>query len=129
VGKERWDMRQHVRIVGILHIALGALWILAAIIVFAVLMAVAFLPEDVEGQQVLVAVGIGVPLFMLVLSLPQLIGGIFLLRYRPWARYLVMIVGALGLLSIPIGTVVGVYTLWVLMQEETAWLFPGGSSH
>jgi hypothetical protein len=121
-------MRQHVTVVGILHIALGALWIMAAIIVFTVLVLVAFLPEDVEGQVALMAVGIGVPLFLLVLSVPQLIGGIFLLRYRPWARYVVMIVGALGLLSIPIGTAVGLYTLWALMQEETAQLFVEGSS-
>jgi hypothetical protein len=34
-----------------------------------------------------------------------------------------MVVAALGCLNIPIGTLKGVYTLWVLLQDETIKLF------
>jgi hypothetical protein len=52
-----------------------------------------------------------------------LVGGIGLLAYRNWARYLIIIVAALGCLNIPIGTLKGVYSLWVLLQDETIQLF------
>ena len=34
-----------------------------------------------------------------------------------------MIVSAIGCLNIPIGTLAGVYSLWVLLQDETIKLF------
>jgi len=38
-----------------------------------------------------------------------------------------MIIAVLDLFLIPIGTLIGVYTLWVLMNDETAKLFAQGS--
>jgi hypothetical protein len=52
-----------------------------------------------------------------------LVGGIGLLSYMSWARYLVIVVAALGCLNIPIGTLKGVYSLWVLLQDDTVKLF------
>jgi len=60
------------------------------------------------------------------LSTLGLVGGIGLLSFQPWARYLVMIVAAIGCLNIPIGTLKGVYSLWVLLQDETLILFNQG---
>jgi hypothetical protein len=57
------------------------------------------------------------------LSTLGLIGGIGLLSFQSWARYLVIVVAALGCLNIPIGTLKGVYSLWVLLQEDTIKLF------
>ncbi len=34
-----------------------------------------------------------------------------------------MIVGGLGLMDIPLGTALGAYTFWVLMQDDTVELF------
>jgi len=122
------EMKQHVTIVGILHIALGAFGILAGIGVALILFLVVPVAEDVEGQVVLTILGIGIPLLLLLLNGPRIIGGIWLLKHRSWARYVVMIFSALSLLNIPIGTAVGIYSLWVLAQEETAQLFGRGSA-
>lgn len=43
-----------------------------------------------------------------------LITGYSLLTRRPWGRILAIIVGILALLKFPIGTALGIYTLWVL---------------
>jgi hypothetical protein len=72
---------------------------------------------------ILSIVGGSVALFVLALSVPGIVGGIGILKYKPWSRYLVMVLAALGLINIPIGTIVGVYTLWVLVQDETTKLF------
>ena len=66
---------------------------------------------------------VSVPLLIGFLSTLGLVGGIGLLSYQPWARFIVMIVAAVGCLNIPIGTLKGVYSLWVLLQDETVKLF------
>jgi hypothetical protein len=34
-----------------------------------------------------------------------------------------IVLSALGLMSIPVGTALGIYGLWVLLNEETARMF------
>ena len=60
---------------------------------------------------------------VVVLSLPGIIAGIGLLKLQPWARILAIVISALDLLNVPIGTALGVYGLWVLLQAETERLF------
>jgi hypothetical protein len=57
-----------------------------------------------------------------------LITGYGLLNYRPWARVIGIILSAISLINIPIGTVVGAYGLWVLLNKETERLFNTGQS-
>jgi hypothetical protein len=66
---------------------------------------------------------VSVPLLIGFLATLGLVGGIGLLSFQSWARYIVMIVSAIGCLNIPIGTLAGVYSLWVLLQDETIQLF------
>jgi hypothetical protein len=42
-------------------------------------------------------------------------------------RYLALILAVFDLFNIPIGTAVGAYSIWVLVQDETAQLFAAGS--
>jgi hypothetical protein len=52
-------------------------------------------------------------------GLPWLIGGIGVLKGREWGRITLVALSFVVLLAIPIGTVLGWYTLWVLMNPET----------
>ena len=58
-------------------------------------------------------------LIILLISLPQLICGYGLLTKKSWSRIFGIILSCLSLLSIPIGTVIGIYGLWVLFKDET----------
>lgn len=118
---------KHITILGVLHIANSALGIIAAIIVFTVVTGAGILSGDADAITITAIVGSSIALFLLVLSLPGIIGGIGLLQHRPWARILLLVVGFLNLLNIPIGTVLGVYTIWVLLKENTGPLFNGGN--
>jgi hypothetical protein len=51
-----------------------------------------------------------------------------LLTYRPWARSVNIVLSIFDLLLIPIGTVIGGYSLWVLSRQETIELFERGPS-
>ena len=117
-------MKKHVTIVGALQIGFSTLWLIAAIVLFIVFnFARGFVNNDEVATKVLAFLGIALPVLIGVISVIGLIGGIALLSYRGWARILVIIVSALGCLNIPIGTLVGVYTIWVLMQDDTVKLF------
>jgi hypothetical protein len=61
--------------------------------------------------------------FILMLSLPGVIAGIGLLKYRPWARILTIVLSVLNLMNIPFGTILGVYGLYVMLSAEGARLF------
>lgn len=43
-----------------------------------------------------------------------------LFEKQPWARTLGIVLGLLALIRIPFGTALGVYTLWVLLPENSA---------
>ena len=116
-------MKDHVRILGILHIVIGALTVLIAIIMFAVLLGAGIVSGDEEALGILMVVGTAFLFLMFLVAIPGIIGGIGLLNYRPWARILILIVGIIKLLDFPVGTALGVYTLWVLLNEKTVELF------
>ena len=127
-------MESHVKILGLLHVLLGSLGILGAVILVVVFESLAGVPGVVEHHN---DVGVGaftVPLFggliggalgtiVLVLSLPGLIGGIGLLMRASWSRVFMIVISALDLLHIPAGTLLGIYGLWVLTRPETPAVF------
>jgi hypothetical protein len=117
-------MKKHVTIVGAIHIGFGALGIIVAFVVF---FALNFARGFVEGEEVpnmvLKFLSISLPLLIGTLSMIGLVGGIGLLSFKPWSRYLVIVIAALGCLNIPIGTLKGVYSIWVLLQDDSIKLF------
>ena len=42
-----------------------------------------------------------------------------LLQHEDWARVVALVFGFLALLSVPIGTALGIYTLWVLLPSQS----------
>ena len=121
---EEERMKKHVTVVGVIHIAFGVLGLIGALSVFfALSFAKGFVGHDEVPTMVLTFLAISLPLLIGFMSTLGLIGGIGLMAYKVWARYLVIIVAALGCLNIPIGTLKGVYSLWVLLQDETVRLF------
>jgi hypothetical protein len=120
-------MRKHVTVVGAIHIGFGFIGLILAMgAFFALNFAKGVVGNDEVPSMVLGFLSVSVPLLIGFLSTLGLVGGIGLLSFQGWARYLVMIVAAVGCLNIPIGTLKGVYSLWVLLQDETIKLFDRG---
>ena len=116
-------MKQHVTVVGAINIGCGALGLLLACLTLVILIWVGRIADDADAARILDFIAVVTFIFLSVLSVPGIIGGIGLLQGREWARILVLILSVLNLFNIPIGTAVGVYSIWVLMQPETAELF------
>ena len=108
---------------GILYIIFSIIGILAAIITFTAVVGGGILSGDEEAMAVTSIVVTAIAFFLTITALPGLIGGFGLLKHKQWARILIIIIGCLNLINIPIGTCLGVYTLWALLNKETESLF------
>lgn len=117
-------MKKHVSLVAALQIGFGTMGIIGAMVIFFVFsFAGSFVTDVDEAAMILKFIGTSLPAIIVLTSLLGLIGGIGLLSYQKWARVIVMVIAAIGCLAFPLGTVVGIYSLWVLMQDETIKLF------
>jgi len=123
-------MTDHVRILGILHVVYGMFGILAGIIVMLIFGGLAGLVSmtDRSGDAliavpVLGSIGAFVFILLLVLSLPGIVAGFGLLQLQSWARILTIVLSALELMSVPLGTALGIYGLWVLLSPGSEQLF------
>jgi hypothetical protein len=113
---------------------LGALAGVAVLIVFGGLAGLAGVSagpwsNDNSGAvaaPILAVIGICIAVFVLLLALPCIIGGWGLLKFKPWSRVLMIVVSVFHLFHIPIGTALGVYGLWVLLNDETRRLLESG---
>jgi len=118
-------MEVHKRILAILYIISGSFQILAMIILSSVIsIMIPFIMDEAgpEAQWVFVwivpfirfiAVGI-----IILFSIPSIIGGIGLLNHKKWALTLLLILGCFKLFSFPIGTAIGIYTIWVYSENH-----------
>jgi len=121
-------MAQHVKILGILHIVLGALGICGAIIVLLVFGGISALVSgsdhgDVPAGPVMGLIGGAIFVVIMIISLPALVIGIGLTQFRPWARGAGIVLSAFDLLGVPFHTILGIYGLWVLLNRETEQMF------
>lgn len=120
-------MQKHVTVVGAVHIGYAAWGVLWAVIIFIVLALIGPITGDETAKAILTTVACIIPGVLLAVAIPGIVGGIGVLRLRPWARYMVLVISVLALFSVPIGTAIGVYSIWALIQDETAELFAPGS--
>ena len=127
-------MLTHVKVLAVLFIALSALGVLAAFALMAVFGVGAGIvgatgdPDAALALPIIGLTGTALVIFMLMVSLPGLIAGFGLLKFRPWARILGIVLCAINLINFPLGTIMGAYGLWVLMNGETERLFATGGT-
>lgn len=123
-------MDKHVNILGILCIVFGGMGLIAAAVVFILLVGTGIASGVASGEgeamAVLSIIGIIIAGIAIISSLPSLIVGIGLLKYKQWARILGIIVAIINLPGFPVGTAIGIYGLWVLFNDDTIRLFEQG---
>lgn len=118
-------MERHITVVGVLHIAYSVVGVLIGLFLFTFLTGIGIFTGDDVALTVLALVATFLAGLFLITSIPGIIGGIFLLQRREWARILVIIVSFFDLLHIPLGTFLGAYSLWVLLNSEVVAVFQG----
>ena len=124
-------MIAHVDFVGVLFIVWGVLTTLVGLSTLALgVSAVALIASARRGGGGgQVAAGVTAVVFA-ALALAAIIWGVVhiavgvpLRQRKPWARLVALMLGGVDLLLLPYGTALGIYTLWVLLNEEGKSLF------
>jgi hypothetical protein len=125
-------MTTHVKVVAVLYLFLSAFGLLAALVVSMVFGVAGTIvrgnaePNDAAIALPIIGLTATVAVAYLVLTaLPGLVAGVGLLKLRPWARVLGIVVAVFYLIHIPFGTAIGIYALWVLLNSDTERLFSG----
>ncbi|MFQ5629037.1 MAG: hypothetical protein ACE5I1_09775 [bacterium] len=116
-------MNQHITILGILYIAFNIFFVGIAMLVFFVLTGAGVLSGDAEAMFITSTLGTVIGFFIAITSLPGIIAGYGILKRKEWGRILSLILGVLNLINIPFGTILGIYTLYVLLNQETIDIF------
>ena len=113
----------HVRIAAWLHIALGALsacvlgFIGLAIGAFGAVIGASAQGSDAGTLAWIASFGVVFLLFLMAFPVLEIVGGVLLLKGSTAGRVITLIFSALGLLGFPIGTAIGIYSLWALLRE------------
>jgi ABC-type Fe3+ transport system permease subunit len=120
----------HVKVLAILSLVFAGLSALLGLGIFLLIGAVTTIvgtaADPADAQLAIPFIRLGgtaAALFCLLWAVPGVVVGIGLLKRRPWARVLGIVMSALSLMHVPFGTALGIYGLWVLFNRDTERLF------
>jgi len=122
--------KTQVDFLGILFVVWGLLTTLVGVSTLALgIGAVAVIASAARGGGGNVAAGLTAAAFtaLAIIAIAwgaaHVVVGVPLRRHRPWARLVALMLGAVDLLLLPYGTALGVYAIWVLLNEDGKRLF------
>jgi hypothetical protein len=115
-------MQTHLTVIGAIYTALGAIGLAIAAIAVVAIAGGGLISGDPQAIAITSTVSGFVGVLLLIPAVPFLVGGIGLLMGAPWARIVVLVLGCLCLVVIPLGTILGVYTILMLSKPEVAEL-------
>jgi len=121
-------MERHVTTLGVLYLVFSGLGILIGFFLFVVLTGSGLISGDSEAIFITGIIGTVLGSIFVLMSIPGFIAAYGLFKFREWARILAIILGMINLINFPIGTALGIYTLWALLNQETIALFVSQNS-
>ena len=116
-------MDKHINVIAALRIGFSILGLIIGIIAYIILYVVGNTTSDYDAQIVLPIIANILMAFFLLMCVPGIIAGIGLFKKKEWARILTLILSVLDLVNIPVGTALGIYSIWALVQPETVEIF------
>jgi hypothetical protein len=108
----------HLRLLGIFWLVLSGLRLIPGLILISLFRPeMRFLPPEVPAFVPHLVQAIGFSL--IVIAILGVLTGWGLLTHQSWARIAALVFGGLSLLDVPLGTALGIYTLWVLLPVKS----------
>jgi hypothetical protein len=108
----------HVRLLGILWIAISAFRLLPGLFLISMF---DHRPWFLQPDVPMFVPGLlhGVGMLLLAGAALGLAAGVGLLNRQPWARMLAIVLAFINLIEMPLGTALGIYTLWTLLPAKS----------
>jgi hypothetical protein len=117
------ELETHVTVAAWLQIVNGLVGILGGLFAAALIFGVGAASRDAFLLRMTTVTATAIGGFMFVLSVPGLIAGIGLLNRSQWARVMALVLAVFELALFPMGTLLGAYTIFVLVQRRVPELF------
>ena len=122
----RSRIQEHVRLLAILWFAFSAFEIVGGIVLMILANTLFVHIAEQSADSVSGGSPLGflhplmtvVALFVLAKAAAGFLAGWGLLNREPWGRVLALVLGFIALIHVPLGTALGVYTLWVLLPAN-----------
>jgi hypothetical protein len=113
----RKDFGTHLAVVGWLQIVNSLLGIVAGSFAAMLILGVGMVTEDAVALRIMTVTAAAIGGLLFVLGVPGLVAGIGLLRRASWSRVMALVLSVFELVAFPIGTLLAVYTVFVLSQQ------------
>jgi len=111
-------VEQHLRLLGILWMAYAVIHFVMGCILLIVSHTIFGPRSNVDHPAFLHPLLTGIAFFILTKAAVSLVTGFGLLERQSWGRPLAVVMAFIALFNVPFGTVLGIYTLWVLMSPR-----------
>jgi len=111
-------MEKHINIVAALQIGISIFNLLIALLIFTLFKLIIGFVDDSGGEMVLSTIANVVAIVFIIVSLPGILAGLGLFKRQEWARILTLVLSVISIFNFPIGTGVGIYSIWALVQPE-----------
>jgi ABC-type glycerol-3-phosphate transport system permease component len=116
-------VKEHVRLLGILWLAYSALHLFGGV-ALRIVANVIFAPNGhfagpPQGPAFMHSMLGAISTVLLLKAVVGVIAGWGLLQRESWGRVLALIVAFVSLINVPLGTALGIYTLWVLLPADS----------
>lgn len=108
--------KTHQKILGAIFISYGVINLIGGITLLATLNIVNIFVDEPEVVQIVAIFSRLIGGILVATSIPAIIAGIGSLQEKNWSRNLGLVTGIIYLLFIPIGTVIGIYSIWLSSQ-------------
>ena len=121
-------MEKHLGVLGALFIGLGILGLIGVLGVLVVFFIASAILGNVAAQQADIpkllvvlpgSLGVFTAVLIAIVTITSFVAGYGLLNRRSWAKTTTLVAGVLSLPCLPVGTAVGIYAIWVFLQEDT----------
>ncbi len=112
------NLTRRIDLIGYLHIAYGSVLLVVAVFMLLAATVGVFLFPAIASWALGAGASLTAALLLAALGLPSIFAGIGLIRRFSWARMLIIVVSVVDLFSVPIGTALGVFSLWILLKNQ-----------
>ncbi len=106
-------------ILGWLFIVFNGIFIVAAVLLYGIVSGIAALSDVQEVVAISRTAAAVAAVLLSIISIPGIIVGFGLLSRAGWARVIALILGIINLFNFPLGTILGIYTLWVILKYQS----------
>lgn len=123
-------MNAHVNLLGILQVVWGAIGLLLGVSTLMLAAGAVIIGLTAEGQEI--PAGVAAAAFaacaamLLAFGLGNAWSGAALRRFQPSGRLAALVLAVPNLFVLPFGTALGIYSMWVLLHDETRRKFVDG---